>query len=406
MATDMSSVAGALKRVYDDYAEKVQNLKHRAIDEIGKSLQKYNAGGEGFFGAINDYGNESVGAINEGETFRTIDNEHYAQWKVLPKVQVAPIQFSGLSSKAAEGDEESFVNIVVDALDMAKERLLKDENRQFYGLGTGLLAHPAGTVSSAATSFSVDSAQYFRANMVIDISGAGTSTNVVDSIRISDVDKTNNVIYLATSLGASLTVANDIIKENIRLSSPAADGKECMGLRGIVDDATDLTTFQNIDASASRIWRGRRIDASSANLTSDLLQRLLDDVRILCGEEPDKLIMHAKQRRKYLDLVVPQKRYMDGDMDTGFKKLQFNGTELWLDPDCQDDTVYAINLKKIRKFEVAPMAMGAHDGSGDFLRIANQDVFQAYWRHYVNFGTSQRNAHGKIVSLAKPTGVS
>lgn len=401
-SSNLTTLAGALKRVYDKKAEVVQNLKHRAVDEIAKGLEKYNAGGEGFFGAINDYGNEAVGAINETEQFRSIDAEHYSQWKVQPKVLVAPIEVTGLLAKAADSDEESFVSAVVDALDKAKERLLKDENRQFFGLGNGLLASPSGTVASTATSFTCDSAQYLRANMVIDIyNGASKS---VDSIRISDVDKATNIVYLATSLGCSLTAASQLVKENVR-DSAATDGKEAMGLRGIVDDSTDLTTFQNIDASASRIWRGRRIDASSGNLTSDLLQRLVDDVQVISGEMVDTLIMHPVQRRKYLDIVVPEKRYMDGSMDAGFKKLAFNGMELWLDPDCQADTVYAIKKSFIRKFEVAPLEMGGLEGSDKFLRSAGYDKFEAYWRHYVNFGTSKRNAHGKIVSLAKPSGV-
>lgn len=403
MATDLSSISGALKRVYDDYVEKQQNLKARSMDEIAKSLAKYNPGGEGFFGAINDYGNEAVGAINETESFRTIDNEHYAQYKVSPKVLTAPIEFSGLSAAAAEGGEESFINVVVDALDMAKERLMKDANRQFFGLGTGLLASPTGAVASNLTSFTVDSAQYLRANMVVDIYQSTTKT--VDSIRVSDVDKVSNVVYLATSLGAALTATSQIVKENIR-DSAASDGKEAMGLRGIVDDATDLTTFQNIDASSNRIWRSRVIAAGSVNLTSDLLQRLIDDVAVLGGEEPDTLIMHRKQRRKYLDIVVPQKRYMDGAMDSGFQKLSFNGIELWLDIDCQHDVVYALKKKMIRNFEVSPLHMGSHEGSDKFLRIANKDAWQAYWVWYMNFGTSKRNAHGKITGLATPTGVS
>jgi hypothetical protein len=403
MGTNLSTIAGALKRVYDKKAKEQQNLKHRAIDEIANSEKKYNAGGEGFFGAINDYGNESVGAINETESFRTIDNEHYAQWKVSPKVLVAPINISGLAAKAADSDDEAFVNAAIDALDKAKERLLKDENRQFFGLGNGLLASPTGAVASNLTSFTVDSAQYLRANMVIDIFQSTTKT--VDSIRVSDVDKTSNVVYLATSLGAALTATSQLVKENVRDSAPT-DGKEAMGLRGIVDDATDLTTFQNIDASASRIWRGRRIDASSGNLSSDLLQRLCDDVQVLSGEMVDTIIMHPKQRRKYLDIVVPQKRYMDQDMDSGFKKLSFNGIELWLDPDCQDDTVYAVKKAELRKFEVAPLEMGGLEGSDKFLRSSGSDVFEAYWRHYMNFGVGRRNCHGKIVSLAKPTGVS
>ena len=402
MGTNLTSLAGALKRVYDKKAEVVQNLKHRAIDEIAKSLEKYNAGGEGFFGAINDYGNESVGAINETEAFRTIDNEHYQQWKVSPKVLTAPVNISGLVAKAADSDEESFVSAVVDALDKAKERLLKDENRQFFGLGNGLLASPTGTAASNVTSFTVDSAQYLRPNMVVDIFTSSTKT--VDSIRILDVDKTTNIVYFATSLttgGVNATM--QIVKENIR-DSAASDGKEAMGLRGIIDDATDLATFQNLDATASRIWRGRRIDASSGNLTSDLLQRLCDDVQVLSGETVDTIIMHPVQRRKYLDLVVPQKRYMDDSMDTGFKKLSFNGIELWLDPDCQAATVYAIKKSFLRKFEVAPLEMGGLEGSDKFLRSSGYDIFEAYWRHYMNFGTSKRNAHGKLVSLAVPSG--
>lgn len=408
--TSLTSVAGALKRVYDDYIENQQNLKARASDEIAKSLSKFNPGGEGFFGAVNDYGNESVGAINEEEQFRTIDSEHYQQWKVIPKVLVAPIQFSGLVAAAAKEDDEAFANLVIEGLDRARDRLLKDENRQFFGLGTGSITSPAGTVASTVTTFSVSSAQYLRANMVIDIftstGGAAVNATLTTSIRIADIDKVNNVVYLSSSLSQALASTNVIVKENILDSAPS-DGKEMMGLRGIIDDSTDLTTFQNISASAAGnlFWRSRRISASSSNLTSDLMQRLIDDVAVLGGDEPDTLIMHPLQRRKYLDLVVPQKRYMDGKMDTGFTKLEFNGKELWLDIDCQNDTLYAIKKTLLRKFEVEPLGMGSHEGSDKYLRLSNYDVYQAYWRHYCNFGTSKRLAHGKIVSLAVPTGV-
>jgi hypothetical protein len=400
---DKSAVSGILKNIYDSYVIEMQNLKHRAIDEIAKSSKNYNAAGNGFFGAINDEGNESVGALNETETFRSIDSESYEQWKVVPKVQVGAIQFSGLLAKAAEGDEESFANAVVRELDMAKERLLSDENRQFFGKGTGLLCAVAGAVASDVTSFSVDTTQYIRPNMVIDIYNGATKT--VDSKRVTRVDRANNVIHFATSLGAALTATAELVKENIR-DSAASDGKEMMGLRGIVDDSTDLTTFQNIDASSLDIWRATRIDASSGSLTSDLLQRLEDDVALLSGEEPDTLIMHRKQRRKYLDIVSPEKRYMDGKMDAGFSKLTFNGKELWLDKDCQDNVVYAIKKSELRKFELAPMSLAGHEGSDKYLRLSNQDAYQTYWVHYCNFGVGKRNAHGKIVSLAKPNGLS
>ncbi len=348
MASDTSTVGGILKRVYGDWIATQQNLRHEAMDSIAKSSKKYNPAGEGFYGDVNDYGNESIGAINENEQFRTIQNEHYQQYKVQPKVLVAPVQYSGLLAKVAEGNEESFANAVVDAIDMARTRLLKDENRQFFGMGTGLLGTPAANILSNATSMLVDSAQYFRANQVVDIYNGNTKT--VTAIRLSDVDKQANVIYFATSLGAPLITTDQVVKTQIRDNAPA-DGK------------------------------------------------------VLGGEEVDTLIMHKKQRRKYLDIVVPQKRYADGNMDAGFKKLSFNGMDLHLDDDCQTSVVYALNKAHLQKYEAAPLEMGREDGSDVFLRLANFDQFQAYWRHYCNFGTDKRNAHGKITGLAVPLGI-
>lgn len=403
MATDLSSIAGVLKRIQEGGVVRQQNLAHRAIDEIQKSAKKYSAAGLGFFGAISDYGNESVGAITENESFRTIDNENYQSYKVVPKILVAPISFSGLSSEAANGDEESYADAILDALDAAQERGMKDQNRQFYGVGTGALASPSATPASTVTSFTVDSAQYLRKNMVVDIfNGASKS---VASIRINNVDKVNNIVYFNTSLGCSLTAASVLVKEHVRDTAPT-DGKEMMGLKGIVDNGTDLQTFQNLDSSAILEWQSVRIDASSGNLTSDLLQRLEDDVSVLGGEDIETLIMHHKQRRKYLDIVTPEKRYQDGEMDAGFKKLSFNGKELWLDADCQDNVVYGLRKSRLKRFEILPWSVGRKDGSDMFLRIAGADRFEAYYRTYTNMGTDKRNAHGKIISLARPNGVS
>jgi len=159
------------KRVYDKYIQS-HRIYPRKLAKKLESCAKLYPGGEGYFGAINDYGNESGGAINEEESFRTIDAEDYLQWKVIPKVNVWPIQFSGLVAAAAQGGEESFANLVVEALDRARDRMLADENRQFFGLGTGILGSPAGNYTSTMTSVTVNSVQYFRKNQVIDFMSA------------------------------------------------------------------------------------------------------------------------------------------------------------------------------------------------------------------------------------------
>ena len=403
MASTTTDIAGLLKRVYDNYVEQAQNLKHRTLDEVAMSLKKYTPDGEGFFGSINDYGNESGGAQNEDESFRTIDSEHYTQWKVSPKVIAWPVEFTGLAAAAASRDQAAFTELVVDIIDRAKERTLSDENRQLFGSGNGLLATPSASYTAAVVSIAVASTQYLRQNQVVDIFTGATKT--VDSRRIVRVDHQNKVIYFATSLGVAIDTTMEIVKENIRDSAPA-DGKEAMGLRGIVDDGTDVATFQNISVAANDSWKSTRINASSGNLTSDLLQRLIDDVEILSGESPDLLLTHAKQRRKYLDIVVPQKRFMDGKLDAGHTEVTFNGRRMLLDKDCQSDTLYAVNKAHLRRFEIRPLEMGGFEGSDKFLRTSGKDVFQAYWRHYMNFGTDNRIMHGKLVNLAVPGGLS
>lgn len=403
-SASLSSLAGLLKRIQEGEVADMQNLEALSFDEFSKSGKKYNAGGKGFFGAINDYGNESVGALNETEQFRTIDSENYQQYTVVPKIMNGPIEITGLAVEASDDDVESFAEGLLKEIQGAKKRLRKDMNRQFFGSGVGTLGTPNAAVTSTLTSFTVSSAQYFRKNMVIDAQSQGVN-NSVSHNRITAVDKVNNIIYLTSALGVSLLTTDQIYKENIRVSA-SSDGKEMMGLDGIVDDSTLLQTFEGLDASTIYEWRAVRINASSANLTSDLLQRLEDDVAVLGGEDPDTLISHKIQRRKYLDLVVPEKRFNDLSMDAGFSKLKFNGKEFWLDVDCQNNQVFAIKRSRIYKFEVAPMAMGGLDDSGTWLRASNFDKFQAYWRQYINMGTDKRNAHGKIVSLAVPSGIS
>ncbi len=399
----MSSLASLLKRIQEGEVADQQNLEALSFNEFTKSGKKYNAGGKGFFGAINDYGNESGGALNETEQFRTIDAENYQQYTVVPKIMNGPIEITGLAVEASDDDVESFAEGLLKEIEGSKKRLKKDMNRQFFGSGSGTLCTPTSTVSAAATSFTVNSAQYLRKNMVVDAQSNG-SNNSISHNRITNVDKVNNVVYFAVSIGVSMITADQVYKENIRVSA-STDGKEMMGLDGIADDSTLLTTFQGLDATALYEWRAVRISASSANLTSDLLQRLEDDVATLGGEDPDTLITHKIQRRKYLDLVIPEKRFNDLSLDAGFSKLKFNGKEFWLDVDCQRDQVYAIKRSRIYKFEVAPMAMGGLDDSGTWLRASNFDKFQAYWRQYINLGTDKRNAHGKIVALAVPSGI-
>lgn len=402
MSANLTSVVNALKKVYGERLVSTQNLEAKTIDKFEKSGKSYNPGGEGFFGAINDTSNESVGALTETEAFRTDQAPGYAQWKVQPKIMNGPFSFSGLVAKATDSDEEAFANIVVHLMDNTRSALRSDMNRQIFGKGDGLLAAVA-TAGSATTDTTlvVDTAQYLRKGQKVDIyEGA---SKVVDSATISSVNPITKVVTFSAQLGAIVAEDAELVKENTRDSAPS-DGKELMGLRGIVDDGTDVATFQNI-ASSNSEWQSIVRAAGGATLTADMLQRLEDDILIHSGQEADMLIMHPNQRRAYLDLVLDKRRFMDGKMDAGHEKITFNGKTYWLDKDCQRDVIYNVKRSEILKFEVAGLELGSEKDSSDFQRVSGYDKYEAFWRAYLNFGTGNRKCHGKISGLAVKAGL-
>ncbi len=125
------------------------------------------------------------------------------------------------------------------------------------------------------------------------------------------------------------------------------------------------------------------------------------ELRLISGDRQDRGVTRRNPRTT--DKSFPSGRIYSLLSRYNETKREFNTQ---VDPDCQNDHVFALKWSFIRKFELAPIAMASHDGSDVFLRLANFDQFQGYWRHYVNLGTSKRSALGKLVSLAVPTGVS
>lgn len=400
MAALSSNQQEILKNVYDKMVVDAQNLKPALLEKISKAAERPALGGKGFIISVNDYGNEAAKAINENEGFGTINQEHYANPSVIAKVMIAPFEFSGLAKAISEGDDMAFAQIAAQEMKRSRDRLRATENRMLYGYGKGTLATAAADISGQTVI--VDSVQYLRLNMVVDVCATGAATEHASSVTISAINPTTKVVTFVGTV-SSVVNTDELVLENCRASA-ASDGKEAMGLRGIIDDGTDLATFQGITVSSALYWQSVRNTASSASLTEDLLQQLCDDVNIRSGQEIDTLVMHPKQRRKALELALPQKRFADGILGLGHSKIEFNGMELFLDRDCQPTTVYGFPMKELLLFEIDAPKLGREDGSDIFLRTSGYDVFQAYWRHYANFGVRRRNALGKIVSLAEPSG--
>ena len=397
MGVTTTTLGGLLKRVYSKRLVQQQNKAAFLYKLLPKS--PYKPIGVGFYAAVSVQGNQQGGgAINESEALRTAGNETVEQFVITPKVLEWTIQITGLARAISEGNEGSFATGLVRQLDEALENMLKDMNRQAYGDGTGKLATVNGTQSGTTITF--DDVIYLKPGMVVDTYNSDGTTRDENSVTINSVDRVNNQATFATAV--SVTDNDIVVREETKVSA-ASDGKEIAGLKLIIDDGTVATTFQGLSRTTYPILRGNIISAGSVNLTNDLLQRAADEASIVGDGRIDMLISRHGQRRKYLDLVTPDKRFLDNKLDRGYQKIAWNNVDWFIDVDAPKGEVIGLTQNKIERFEVRGIHLA--DDDGQILKWnGTADVFIAYYRAYTNLGSLKPNAHFRLTTLNEPTG--
>lgn len=402
-ATLLADLDGLLKRHYSgDFVAAQQNFEADFISELPKAPDK--PGGESgavYFG-VNLQRSQSGGAQNEDEQFRQNQTAIRKQSTIAAKKNIWAIQLTGFAITMSKAQVDAFVAGLESEFEDKLSAMKKDMNRQFFNDGTGNLALVNGAVTANAT-VTVDTpgVQYLFPGMVLDLFNSAGTVKQAASVVINSIDETNSTI----TLNQVVTVADNglIVRNNIKDSAPT-DGKEVMGLKGIADDGTLFTTFQGLSRSTYDIWKGTAIDASGATITNDLLQRSIDKGERRSGRTVTDLFSHRNQRRGYLNVVTPLKRFQNENMNAGMKDnegkgLEWNGMMWNVSHDCQRDTVYMIPKKDVQRFEALATKLDDTEGS-TIHRIGRTDTFEAYYKNYSNVGTKYPASVIKLSGLA------
>lgn len=395
MGVTTTTLGGILKRIYPKRLVQQQNKAAFLYKMLPKSA--YAPKGTGFYPAVSVAGNQAGGAaINETEALASAGNETVVQFVIIPKINTWTIQITGLARAASEGDDASFATGLIRQFDEALENMIKDLNRQCYGTGNGLLA----TCTATATSFThtFDTVQYFKPGMICDTYTGSSPINT--DVTVVSIDRANNQVTFDSSI--TLTLADQVVRANARVSAPS-DGKELAGTSYIIDDGTISSTFQGLSRTTYPLLRGNLIAAGSVNLTNDLLQRAADEVSIVGDGRIDMLISRHGQRRKYLDLVTPDKRFLDDKLDRGYQYIYWNGMKWYVDVDAPKGEIIGLTQKYLERFEIRGIHLA--DDDGKILKWnGTSDTFIAYYRLYGNLGSLKPNAHVRLTGLKEPTG--
>lgn len=401
MGVDVASIDGMLKEVYDSKAiEKLFNEEAVTLKRIRKSTKK--PSGKGLRSSVNVKGNErGQGSQNELEALRTPGNQVTKEWKVLPKIFTHTVRFSGLSLDTASGDEDAYADTLTYETEEGLRDSAKELNAQIFRDGSGRLAQVNGAVvNNNVITFDNGIPTHLREGIFIDAFNGNVKE--IDSIEITELDIANNQITLASNVNVSNN--SFIYREDVNDNAPA-DGKEIAGLPLVTDDGTISATYQDLSRATFPRLNGITFDALGANVSNDLLQRMISRVKIASnGKMPNKVISNTSQMRKYLDILVPLKRFDSKEkMDSGYVEVPtWNGKEWIEETDCGFDEIYMISDRYIERAEIRALDFDKTDGK--MLKWdGGYDAYKAYAKAYMNLYCQVPNAHVRIKNLAVPT---
>jgi hypothetical protein len=429
---DVTNLTEMLKTVYGEGITNQFNDEVTLYNRIPKSGRK--PAGKGYVFGIRYARTQSVGARAESTPLPDPFTGKKDQGTILPKYNYGAIRLTGPAVDMAKGNMAAFADGLADEMDDIYNSILVDLNRQMQGDGFGLIATtsaaatPATNATWAATCDNDTGVLYVMEGMLVDFFQSTAIDESCVAQRVLSVDSSNKVITFETSgdtyqtnhpLVAARSYTNGtgsvasgslIIKMGMRAATHATTNTqyEIIGLDGIFDDSTLLTTFEDINASTNQRWRANIISNSSVKreLSVDMMLAACDLTRQKSGVNPDLMIMGLGQRRKYANLLLPDVRFQPSRLEGGYEYLAFaagNGAvELMVEPLAQKNKIYVQKKGNVQKYELTPLGWGNLDGDQMHQR-AGYDEWDLFLRIYTQIGTEHRASLTKITDLVEPS---
>lgn len=426
---NISELSAIMKTVYGPAIETQQNLAAMLYKRFGQAQTRF--GGNSYEFPARMINAQSIGARGYRMALPTPLANVDVTSRVRHKFIYGTFDIPGPDIEKAKGNVNAFVNGLTDKMRSLTEMVLKDMNMQTYGDGSGIRATVTGIGGYASGALNVDQIKWLRVGMHVNVVDAADGVTMANGGDSDSADASGDAYYQTRYTVYSLTGASGSTDAIATLGDAAAPtgadfsattpavattdmiirhktlGSELIGLGAIVDDGTNNASaliLQDIDRSISALWQAKVLGNSGTerDLTLQLMQIAMDIPEVLSGRRIDLVVGSYNARDRYLQLLVPQKRFMDLKLDGGFQVLEYNGRDFLVDVDCPDGEVFFLNRASIQKFGLFDLAFV--EQTGGILKhesLATGDVFYGFMRAICNLGTTQANANAKIVDITK-----
>lgn len=401
---NLTQLDGIFKRNYNEGSDvliKQQNLTAPMWGKWKKSPLKPSA--QGIYNPVTMQGNENGGAINEEEAFQEPTSIIPIQASITSKTVVWPFQITGKVIRLSETDKVAFAK----GLDAQQQdnlgRMYSDLNRQSWGTGTGQIDTAVGS-GSGATALVVNNPFVFRVGMILDSYASLGGAKEIGATTSATITAINySTATLTITPAQTWSNATIICKKNVLNGvTSLANAKELTGWRAICDTTTFSTTFEGVPVSTYGQWQGNVVNAGTAPISQDLLQRTFNQGAIIGGEKPDMLVSNYGQARTFLNTELQKTRYEGGEVDAGNVVLKWGTMEWMIDWTYPINEVGMMVKDGIQKFQTNDVKLSDLPGQG-LYQIVGRDAIGGYYVYEGNLGTWKRNNQNRLTGLTEPT---
>ena len=432
MPQDLSGFDAVLKIDYEKTIQEQINQKTPLLDMFQKQdAHELDATGKQVQYPVHVSRNSGAMSRGEDENLPTAGKQAWAELQVKPKYTYGRIQLTGQVIKQSLNSKGAFTRAMKAEMDGLINDISNYRNRILWGYGKAVLCAANSEPDGSSATITVDrplgvGTQATNGNRYVNVgdyiafvqpAASNYAIRGTKSYLVSAVSADGTTITNSTGNFEAAVADNDLIVKayGAVASGLAVSDTDCggtngtdvdirvpMGLLGLVDDTTYITTLQNISRSTYSQWLSYVL-SSAGSLSLDMLQRCIDVVDIKGGGGVDYLATGHDTRRAYLALLEANRRYMGGDLRTPdgatvAAKLK--------------DITYGTIPMKVCKHAPAGVMVGVDsslmnrwvwseghwdDTDGNILhRVSNKDSFEAFYKIYDNFSTDRCNAHFRI----------
>ncbi len=399
MSATLTTVNSILKEVYEGQINDQLPNERVLIKRLERTSDNVtdNIGGKYVVFPVRSGRNHGISYRAESVALAAAGAQKYNAAQETLRHGYGRIRFSGQMMDLADSNAQAFSNALDEEMDGIKGDIAKDENRIAWGhidqagTVTGIVAKLTSS-PAAATTFTVDNAQWIEVGMILDTVNPAGPTVTNTGIIVTDVSGTTVTVSAAISATSTHYLART-----------GNYGQEPYGVTNIVRSTGALHGLN--PATAGQAFWASTLDTTTTTLTELAMITMVDNIRKASGEVPSAIFCSLGVRRSYWNILTGMRRYNDPkEFAGGLVGLSFmaGGKDIPVveDPDAPSNNMVMLTEKEIKIFRDKDWSWQDKAGS-IFNWVQGYDTWEAWMKQYWQIGTHKRNCHGRFTNLTE-----